>query len=133
MNDIESLTKEVIDCTFQVHSQLGPGLLESTYEACLCHELSLRNIPFKRQVSLPVIYKETKLDAGYRLDLLIDDQLIIELKSVEQLENIHKAQLLTYLKLSQKTLGLLINFNSTLIKDGIKRVVLNNPNKPSLS
>lgn len=122
MNDIESLTKEVIDCNFQVHSHLGPGLLE--YEACLCHELSLRNIPFKRQVSLPILHKGTKLDTGYRLNSLKDDQL----KSVEKLENIHTAQLLTYLKLTQKPLGLLINFNTTLIKDRIIRIVLNHPN-----
>ncbi len=121
----EELAKDVVDCIFQVHQELGPGLLESSYEICLCHELSARNIPFQRQLKLPLHYKGIKLDAGYRLDLLIADQIIVELKVVEKLEPLHKAQLLTYLKLSHKTLGLLVNFNSNLIKDGIKRVVLN--------
>ena len=124
---IEQLAKEIVDAAFKVHSQLGPGLLESAYESCLIFELQKRGLAVESQVSQPVIYESLKIDAGYRLDLLVENQIIIELKAVEQLLPIHKAQLLTYLKLSQKTLGFLINFNSPLIKDGIKRIVLNHP------
>jgi len=126
---IEQLAKEIVDAAFKVHSQLGPGLLESAYESCLIFELQKRGLAVESQVSQPVIYESLKIDAGYRLDLLVENQIIIELKAVEQLLPIHKAQLLTYLKLSQKTLGFLINFNSPLIKDGIKRIVLNHPSK----
>jgi GxxExxY protein len=107
-----------------MHSVLGPGLLESVYEVCLAHELSKREIVVARQVSLPVIYDGIRLDADLRLDLLVDGRLIIELKTVEQLLPIHSAQVLTYLKVTGHRLGLLINFNVPLIKDGIKRVIL---------
>ena len=105
-----------------VHSELGPGLLESTYEACLVHELNSRNIKSQNQLTLPVIYKQAQIDTGYRIDLLVEGKVIIELKAVEKLLAIHEAQLLTYLKLSNKKIGLLINFNSLRLKHGIKRI-----------
>ncbi len=106
---------------------MGPGLLESTYEIAFCHELKLRDIPFERQRDLPVCYKDVRLDCGYRLDVLVADQIIIELKAVEQILPIHEAQLLSYLKHAEKPIGFLINFNVPLIKDGIRRRVLNLP------
>jgi len=130
--NIEQLTKEVIDAMFEVHKELGPGLLESSYEVCLCHELSLRGIKFERQVGQPITYKGLKLETGYRIDILVDDTLVLELKAVDELQGIHKAQLITYLKLSGRTLGLLANFNTQLLKDGLKRVVYNHPNSPPL-
>jgi len=107
----------------EVHQQLGPGLLESTYEECVCHELRLKGIYFERQKPLPVVYKGVKLECGYRLDVVVERCLILELKAIETLLPIHEAQLLTYLKLSQLTLGLLINFNVPILKQGIKRLV----------
>jgi GxxExxY protein len=104
--------------------ELGPGLLESTYEQCLAHELNQARIPFRLQVELPVEYKQIKLDCGYRIDLLIDDQLIVELKCVDQLAKIHEAQILTYMKLAKVKIGLLINFNVPLLRKGIKRFLL---------
>jgi GxxExxY protein len=103
---------------------LGPGLLESAYEECICHELKQRGIRFRRQLDLPVLYKGVKLDCGYRIDILIEDAVVLELKCVEQIERIHEAQLLTYLRLSQKRVGLLINFNVPVLTDGIRRRVL---------
>lgn len=123
----EEIAKDVVDAAFSVHSELGPGLLESAYEACLKHELEHRGRKVLTQLPQPVNYRGLQLDVGYRIDLLVDDRLIVELKTVEQLLPIHHAQLLTYLKLSRQTLGLLINFNVPLIKHGIKRVVLNHP------
>ena len=120
----EELSHAVRGAATEVHRELGPGLLESTYEGCLCHELQLRGIPFQRQVELPVRYKGLQLDFGYRLDVLVDDTIILELKSVETLMPIHNAQLLTYLKLSGKKLGILMNFNVPLLEDGMKRIVL---------
>ena len=122
--EFDDLSKKVIGCALEVHKSLGPGLLESTYEQCLAHELMLHGISFKLQHALPVAYKDIKLDCGYRLDLLIEDKLIVELKSVDKLSPIHEAQLLTYMKLSNIKTGLLINFNVTLLKSGIKRLVL---------
>lgn len=116
------LTDCVIGACIEIHRALGPGLLESAYEECLSHELSQAGIRFERQKALPVSYKGVSLDGGYRLDLLVDNKLILELKTVEQLLPIHSAQLLTYLKLSQMTLGLLINFNVPAMKSGIKRI-----------
>nr|VFJ55211.1 MAG: GxxExxY protein [Candidatus Kentron sp. FM]VFJ55799.1 MAG: GxxExxY protein [Candidatus Kentron sp. FM]VFK10976.1 MAG: GxxExxY protein [Candidatus Kentron sp. FM] len=113
-----------MDAAYRVHSALGPGLLESVYEVCLCHELEKRAIPFQSQLVLPIVYDNVTLDAGLRLDLLVDDCLVVELKAVERMLPIHEAQLLTYLKLTDKRLGLLINFNVPLIKDGIRRMVL---------
>lgn len=120
----EDAARTVVDCALRVHRALGPGLLESVYEVCLCHELQKAGSSFLRQVSLPVHYDGLKLDAGLRLDLLVADELIAELKAVEHILPVHKAQLMTYLKLTGKRLGLLINFNVPLIKDGIHRVVL---------
>lgn len=117
-------TEPIIGAAIEVHKQLGPGLLESTYEECLCHELHLQGIQFKRQIDLPVVYKGLKLDCGYRLDLLVEDTVVVELKAVEQLLPVHEAQLLTYLHLAHKPVGLLINFNVPLLKDGIRRRVL---------
>jgi GxxExxY protein len=122
-NKANQLSNQIIGSAIEVHRALGPGLLESAYETCLCHELRLRSIPFERQVQLPVEYKGVKLDAGYRIDILVDQLVIVELKAVERLEPIHEAQLLTYLKLRQLWLGLLINFNVPVLKHGIKRMV----------
>ena len=119
----EELSGKLITAAIEVHRTLGPGLLESAYELCLCHELKLNRIPFRRQVPLPVSYKGVNLDCGYRLDIVVDDRIILELKSVGELSALHEAQLLTYLKLRKLKLGLLMNFNVPLLKDGIKRVV----------
>ena len=121
MMDINELSYKVIGCAYDVHKILGPGLLESTYEKCLCFELEKLNIRYERQKELPINYKGMTLDNGYRIDILVEDKIVIELKSVDVLQPIHSAQLLTYLKLSQKPLGLLINFNVTNLQDGIRR------------
>ena len=120
----DDLSNKVIGCALNVHKELGPGLLESTYEHCLCYELSKAGIQFERQKELPVRYQDVEIDCGYRIDLLIEGALIIELKSVDKLERIHEAQLLTYMKLSNIEIGLLINFNSVLLRDGIRRRIL---------
>ncbi len=120
----DPLTQKVIGAAIEVPRHLGPGLLESAYEECLCWELGRQGINVRRQVPLPVTYKEVKLDLGYRLDLVVDERLIVELKTVEKLLPIHEAQLLTYLKLSGLGTGLLLNFNSAVLRDGIKRMVL---------
>ncbi len=121
--DTEALGAKVIGAVFQVHKELGPGLLESVYEVCLAHEFSRQGIGFERQVSLPIQYKGLKLDAGLRLDMIVQGQIVLELKAVENLLPVHQAQLMTYLKLSGHSLGFLINFNVPLIKEGIKRVI----------
>jgi GxxExxY protein len=120
----EQAVKTIMDAAFQVHRALGPGLLESVYEACLCHELCKLEIPFQRQLEIPVIYDGLSIDAGFRVDLLVDDRVIVELKAIESLLPIHDAQLLTYLKLANKRVGLILNFNVRLLKDGFKRIVL---------
>lgn len=122
--EFDALSRKVIGCAIEVHRQLGPGLLESTYEQCLSHELLDHGIFYTAQTALPVYYKGRKIDCGYRIDLLIEDRLIIELKSVEKLQRIHTAQLLTYMKLAKMNTGLLINFNVEILKTGIKRFVL---------
>lgn len=121
-NDV--LTERIIGFAIEVHRQLGPGLLESAYEECLCYELAQSGLQFRRQVPLPVIYKAVRLDCGYRLDLVVEEEVILELKTVERLMPIHEAQILTYLKLSGLHTGLLLNFNSALLKDGMRRIVL---------
>ncbi|HSB06414.1 MAG TPA: GxxExxY protein [Thermodesulfobacteriota bacterium] len=121
--DINELTGKIIGAAIEVHKQLGPGLLESTYEECLCYELRQKDVSFDRQKNLPIRYKEVKLDCGYRLDLLVEGTIILELKSCDTIEDIHKAQLLTYLKLSGLKVGLILNFNVPIMKDGIVRVV----------
>ena len=120
----EALTSEIIGAAIEVHKELGPGLLESAYEASLCRELSLRNVPFARQLAVPLNYKGMRLDSDMQLDVLVADTVVVELKSVEKLAGVHQAQLLTYLKLSKKRIGLLINFNVELLKDGIVRRIL---------
>jgi GxxExxY protein len=119
------ISKEVVDAALKVHKQLGPGLLESAYEECLSYELIQRDLIVERQKPLPLVYEEVKLEAGYRVDLQIEKKVIIEIKAVEALHDVHLAQILTYLKLSDCKLGLLINFNVALIKQGIRRVVNN--------
>ncbi|SMC26719.1 GxxExxY protein [Desulfacinum hydrothermale DSM 13146] len=120
-NDI---AREVVDAAFKVHSALGPGLLESVYEICLAHELEKRGLNVERQVPVPVIYDHIHIDAGFRLDMLVQDRVVVELKAVEKILPVHKAQLLSYLKLTGHRLGLLINFHVALIKNGIIRMVL---------
>ena len=117
------ISSKIIGAAIEVHKQLGPGLLESTYETCLAYELKQMGLDVKQQQALPVVYKEVKLDAGYRIDLLIENKVIIEIKSVEALADIHTAQLFTYLKLKDLKLGLLINFNSVRVVDGLKRIL----------
>jgi len=121
--DINKLSSKIIGAAIEVHKALGPGLLETAYEECLCYELGIRGLSFERQKSLPVTYKEQKLDCGYRLDIVVENVIIIELKSCEKIDPIHKAQLLTYLKLSGLNLGLLFNFNVSIMRDGIIRIV----------
>jgi GxxExxY protein len=120
----DKLSNQIIGCAIEVHKTLGPGLLESTYEQCLAYELKRLNIPFKLQHPLPVEYKEVRLDCGYRIDMLIGNRVIVELKSVDSILPIHQAQLLTYMKLSGIRIGLLMNFNVKYMKTGIKRMVL---------
>jgi len=120
----DSLTEKIIGFGIEVHRHLGPGLLESAYEECLCYELSQAEIPFKRQVALPVVYKDVKLECGHRMDIVVEGSVVVELKTVEKLLPIHQAQLMTYLRLGNFRTGLLMNFNSAVLKDGIKRVVL---------
>jgi GxxExxY protein len=120
----DSLSREVIGCAIEVHRQLGPGLLESAYEQCLAHELSLSEIPFRLQVPLPIHYKGVHLSCGYRIDILVHEHLIVEIKSVDKLTGIHEAQLITYMKLASIQTGLLLNFNCKVLKDGIKRFVV---------
>jgi GxxExxY protein len=122
--EFTELSNRVIGCAIEVHSKLGPGLLESTYEQCLAHELNLNGIKFKLQHPLPVEYKGIRLDCGYRVDMLVEDEIILELKSVEQLKGVHEAQLLTYMKLAGIKYGFLINFNVHRLKQGLKSFVL---------
>lgn len=121
--EINKLSGVILDCSIEVHRNLGPGLLESVYEVCLCKELSIRKINYIRQVSLPVHYKGDLLDAEYKIDILVQNEIVIELKAVEILLPVHEAQLLTYLKLADKKLGLLINFNVPKLVDGFKRMI----------
>ena len=130
--ELNELTEFVIGCSIEVHRSLGPGLLESTYEMCLCRELSLRNILFERQKPIPVIYKGVKLDCGYGADLIIEWRILVEIKSIEQTVAIHDAQLLGYLKLSGMKVGLLINFNVRMLTHGVRRKILGPPEEVSL-
>jgi GxxExxY protein len=122
--ELNNLSYQIIGCVYKVHSALGPGLLESTYEVCLEHELLKSGLAVERQKPLPVIYDEIQLNAGYRIDLLVNHQIILELKSVDEIAPIHKAQLMTYLKLSGLKLGLLLNFNVLNMRKGITRIVM---------
>ena len=119
----EEISKIVFECALRVHKVLGPGLLESAYEECLFYELKKTNLKVEKQKPLPLIYEEVNLEVGYRIDIIIEDKFIVEVKSVESLNDFHLAQLLTYLKLSDCKLGLLINFNVKLLKDGVRRII----------
>jgi len=119
----EEAWRTVVDAGLKVHRVLGPGLLESAYEHCLAHELAMRGITFRRQVVLPIVYEGAVLDAGYRLDLLVDESVIVEVKAVDALTDLHQAQLITYLKLSEHRLGFLMNFNAKLFRHGLRRLV----------
>lgn len=122
-DDIERLATIAVDAAFAVHTELGPGLLESAYQACFAHELSLRGIGYQKEIPVPLNYKGIRIEIGFRADVVIEQKLLIELKAVEQLLPIHKAQVITYLKLMRLPLGLMINFNEVLIKTGIRRVL----------
>lgn len=122
--ETEEIASKIIDAAIAVHKVLGPGLLEKVYEVCLCHELEKRNLKFERQVNVPIVYDGINFEEGYRIDILVEDQIIIELKAVENYNPVWKAQVLSYLKVTGKRLGLLINFNVPLLKDGIQRVIL---------
>jgi GxxExxY protein len=124
MEKLNQITYEIIGAAYKVHSTLGPGLLESAYEVCLEYELLKKGFKVERQKPLPVIYEDVKLDAGYRIDLLVEDDVIVELKAVEEIAPIHQAQIMTYLKLSDRKLGLLMDFNVTNMKKGIKRIIM---------
>jgi GxxExxY protein len=132
VTDINQFTEIVIGCAIEVHRTVGPGLLESAYEICLCRELSLHNVPFECQKPLSLIYKGVKLDCGYRADLIVAGKILVEIKSVDQLAAIHEAQLLSYLKLSGLKVGLLINFNECILTHGVRRKVLGPPEEISL-
>ena len=121
--DINQLSSQIIGAAIEVHKALGPGLLESAYEKCLCHELKLREFSFENQKPLSLVFKGEKLDCGYKLDIVVENTIVLELKSCEKIEPIHKAQLLTYLKLSGLKVGLLLNFNVPVMRDGIVRIV----------
>ena len=121
--DTNTLSKTIIGIAIEIHKVLGPGLLESSYEECFCHELHLNNLSFERQKPLPVKYKNIKLDYGYKLNVVVEESIVLELKSCEKIKSIHKAQLLTYLKLTGHHLGFLLNFNSVVMHNGIVRMV----------
>ena len=122
--NFSELSNKVIGCAIEVHKALGPGLLESAYQQCLCHELKLNGVGFQVEKPLPIDYKGCRLDCGYRIDILVEDEIILELKSVEQLNHVHEAQILSYMKLLGKKQGFLINFNVTLLKSGLKSFIL---------
>ncbi|MFZ1699345.1 MAG: GxxExxY protein [Pyrinomonadaceae bacterium] len=121
--EINAIAEKVIGCAIEVHRAIGPGLLESAYEECLCYELSQNGVRFKRQVPLPVVYKGVNLDCGYKLDIIVEDIVILEIKAVDRLIAIDEAQLLSYLRMMDKRVGLLLNFHSPVLKDGLKRIV----------
>jgi GxxExxY protein len=124
LEELNELTQKIIGCAIEVHKVLGPGLFESAYEECLCFEFNKSKLFYERQKAVPVVYKEIKLECGYKLDLLVENRVVIELKSIELIAPIHTAQILTYMRFAEKKIGLLINFNVTKLKDGIKRYVL---------
>lgn len=124
MENINQLTYQIIGCAYEVHKILGPGLLESTYETCLCYELEKAGIKYEKQKELIVNYKGVKLDNGYRIDILVENSIVIELKSVETILPVHTAQIMTYIRLSKKRIGLLINFNVTNLQNGIRRYII---------
>lgn len=119
--EINKITEIIIGCAIEVHRNLGPGLLESTYEECLVYELEIAGLSCERQKPLPIIYKSIELNCGYRIDLLVENKVVVELKTVDCFNSVHEAQILTYMKLAEKEVGLLINFNVVLLKNGVKR------------
>ncbi len=121
--EVNEITERIIECSIKVHRVLGPGLLESTYQTCLIHELTKLGLQVRDNIYVPVVYDGITIEEGYRLDVIVEETVIVELKAVEKIHPVHEAQLLSYLKLSDKRVGLLINFNVTLLKDGIKRIV----------
>jgi GxxExxY protein len=121
--EVNEITKIVIGCAIEVHKQLGPGLLESAYQECLCYELKNKGLQIHREKAMPIIYKEIKLDHGYRMDILVENKVVVEIKTVEQFTDVHIAQVLTYLRLGNFKLGLLLNFHVSVLKNGIKRVI----------
>lgn len=123
--EINEISGIILDCSYRIHSKLGPGLLESVYEECLAYELNKNGLSFHRQLGLPLVYDTIQLDCGYRCDFIVEDKIVIELKAVEAFNDVHMAQVLTYLKLTKCQLGLLINFNVAIMKNGFKRVALN--------
>ncbi len=123
LDELNKISKQILDAAIEVHKQLGPGLLESVYEYCLCKELELRKIKYERQVKIPIFYKNEPVGSDYIIDILVEDELILELKAVEKVLPIHKAQLLSYLRLTNKRLGILINFNVPILVEGWKRVI----------
>ena len=122
--EVNRITQKIIGCAIEVHKNLGPGLLESAYEECLAFELNKTGLSIKRQIPAPVVYKDVKLECGYRIDILVENSVIIELKVVDEINPVHQAQILTYLKFSNMKFGLLINFNVTILKNGIRRFIL---------
>jgi len=122
--ELNDITREILDSAYKIHSKLGPGLLESAYQACLVYELRKKGLKVEVEKPLPLIYEEVKLECGYRIDMLVEDQVVVELKTVEAFTDVHTAQVLTYLKLSEKKVGLLINFYVKSLKEGIKRLIL---------
>ena len=122
--EINQITSEIIGAAIEVHKQLGPGMLESAYEECLCYELTLRGLKFEKQKPIPVIYKEIILECGYRADLIVENEVVVELKAQDIILPVHEAQILTYLRFANKKIGLLINFNVTVLKNGIRRFIL---------
>lgn len=122
--EINKITEKIIGCAIEVHKNLGPGLLESAYEECLCYELNIKGLFFERQRPVPIIYKEIKLNCGYRSDIIVENKVVVEIKSIDSIAPIHEAQMLTYLRFANKKIGLLINFNVTVLKNGLRRFIL---------
>jgi GxxExxY protein len=122
--EIEKTFKIILDCAFKVHTELGPGLQESAYEECLFFELRQAGLKVEKQKSMPLVYHDVKLDAGYRIDIFVENKIVVEIKAIEAFNDVHMAQILTYMKLSESKLGLLVNFNVKHLKDGIKRIIL---------
>ncbi|HEY5038316.1 MAG TPA: GxxExxY protein [bacterium] len=127
--ETDKIAKEIVDAAYQVHLNLGPGLLENAYEICLVHEISQRGLKVEQQVAVPLNYKGVCMNVGFRLDLLVEGRVIVEIKAVEQLMPVHRAQVITYLKLSKNKLGFLINFNASILKKGLERIAFSKPKK----
>jgi GxxExxY protein len=127
--ETDKIAKEIVDAAYQVHLNLGPGLLENAYEVCLAHEITSRGLKLEQQLALPLVYKGVRMNVGFRLDLLVESRVIVEIKAVEQLLPVHRAQVITYLKLSKNKLGFLINFNAPILKKGLERIALSRPKK----